>query len=84
MVTVDVKSIAEMTGTTLFDGIFEAKGPGGVINLGGPRQNLIVNIQTVEGPPLIPDGWTELFLNGPVTSIGEWNGTGYVSLETTL
>ena len=84
VVTVDVKSIAEMTGTTLFDGIFEAKGPGGVINLGGPRQNLIVNIQTVEGPPLIPDGWTELFLNGPVTSIGEWNGTGYVSLETTL
>jgi hypothetical protein len=84
VITVDVKSIAEMTGNTLFDGIFEAKGPGGVINLGGPRQNLIVNIATVEGPPLIPGGWTELILNGPITSIGEWNGAGYVSLETTL
>ncbi|HBK05356.1 MAG TPA: hypothetical protein DDZ81_05770 [Acetobacteraceae bacterium] len=84
VVTIDTKSIAEMTGNTLFDGIFEAKGPGAVINFGGPRQNLIVNIQTIEGPPLIPEGWTEVFLNGSVTSIGEWNGSGYVGLDTTL
>ncbi len=84
IVTIDTKSIAEMTGNTLFDGIFEAKGPGAVINFGGPRQNLIVNIQTIEGPPLIPNGWTEVFLNGSVTSIGEWNGSGYVGLDTTL
>ena len=82
--TIDVKSIAEMTGNTLFDGIYEAKGDGSFINLGGPRQNLIVNIATIEGPPLIPDGWTELLLNGKLTDIGEWNGTGYVGLETTL
>ena len=84
VVTIDTKSIAEMTGNTLFDGIFEAKGAGGVVNLGGPRQNLIVNIQTIEGPPLIPSGWTEMFLNGSVTSIGEWNGTGYVGIDSTL
>jgi hypothetical protein len=34
-VTVDTKSIAEMSGTTLFDGIYQAVGPGSVINLGG-------------------------------------------------
>ncbi|HYZ24912.1 MAG TPA: hypothetical protein VE690_22440 [Rhodopila sp.] len=82
--TVDTKSIAEMTGNTLFDGIFEAKGTGGVVNLGGPRQNMIVNIATVEGPPAIPSGWTEMILNGATTAIGEWNGTGYVPLESTL
>ena len=78
------KSITEITGNTLFDGIYEAKGEGAIVNLGGPRQNLIVNIATVEGPPLIPEGWTELILNGKVNAIGEWNGTGYVSLESTL
>jgi hypothetical protein len=84
IVTIDTKSIAEMSGNTLFDGIFEAQGVGAVVNLGGPRQNLIVNIQTIEGPPLIPDGWTELILNGAPTEIGEWTGTGYVGIETTL
>ena len=84
VVTVDTKSIAEITGNTLFDGIFEAKGPGAIINLGGPRQNLIVNIATIEGPPLIPSGWTELILNGTVNDIGEWNGAGYVPIESTL
>jgi hypothetical protein len=82
--TIDVKSIAEMTGNTLFDGIYEAKGDGSIINLGGPRQNMIVNIATIEGPPLIPDGWTELILNGRINDIGEWNGTGYVPIESTL
>ncbi|HQT76295.1 MAG TPA: hypothetical protein PLD10_04515 [Rhodopila sp.] len=84
VVTIDTKSIAEMTGNTLFDGIFEAQGLGGVVNLGGPRQNLIVNIATIEGPPTIPNGWTELILNGTLTEIGEWNGTGYVGIESTL
>ncbi|WP_428486799.1 beta strand repeat-containing protein [Rhodopila sp.] len=83
-VTVDTKSIAEMSGTLLFDGIFEAKGPGATINLGGTLQNLIVNIATMEGPPLIPDGWTELFLNAPTSEINEWNGTKYVGIESTL
>ena len=83
-VTVDTKSIAEMTGNTLFDGIFEAQGDGAIINLGGPRQDLIVNIQTIEGPPLIPAGWTELILNGAVNDIGEWNGSTYVGIESTL
>ena len=40
-VTVDTKSIAEMTGTALFDGIYEAKGPAALINLGGVRQGLL-------------------------------------------
>lgn len=89
-VTVDTKTIAEMTGNTLFDGIFEAKGqadgPEAVINLGGSKQGLVVNIATIEGPPLIPDGWTEVLLNGPdgTSSINEWTGTGYVGIETTL
>lgn len=83
-ITVDTKSIAEMSGTTLFDGIYEAQGPGAVINLGGALQHLIVNIATIEGPPSIPDGWTELLLNGPNARIQEWNGSGYVGIETTL
>nr|WP_294528259.1 hypothetical protein [uncultured Rhodopila sp.] len=84
IVTVDVSSIAEMTGNTLFDGIFEAQGNGAIINFGGPRENMIVNIATIEGPPLIPGGWTEILLNGTLNDIGEWNGTGYVGIETTL
>jgi hypothetical protein len=83
-VTVDTKSIAEMTGSILFDGIYEAKGPAALINLGGVRQGLVVNIATVEGPPLIPDGWTELILDGTDAKIQEWNGSAYVALETTL
>ena len=84
VVTVDTKSIAELAGNTLFDGIYQVEGPNAIINLGGPRQNLIVNIQTVEGPPLIPNGWTELILSGTPNEIGEWNGSGYVGLESTL
>jgi uncharacterized protein DUF4214 len=86
-VTVDTKSIAEMTGTTLFDGIYEAKsgvGQTALVNLGGVLQGLAVNIVTVEGPPLIPGGWTELILDGTGAEIQEWNGTKYVTLETTL
>jgi hypothetical protein len=83
-VTIDTKSIAEMTGTTLFDGIFEAKGPGAVVNLGGALQKLTVDIATIEGPPLNATGWTELTFNDTTAAINEWNGTGYVSVETTL
>ncbi len=83
-VTVDSSSIAEISGNTLFDGIFEAKGPGAVVNLGGSLEGLVVNIGTIEGPPLNPGGWTELTFNDPSAQINEWNGTGYVSVETTL
>lgn len=83
-VTVDTASIAEMSGTTLFDGIFEAQGANAVINLGGPREHLVVNIATIEGPPLNPTGWTEIYLDGPTDSITEWNGATYIPLETTL
>src|SRR6185437_8494755 len=83
-VTIDTKTIAEMAGTTLFDGIFEAKGPGATINLGGTLQGLAVDITAMQGPTLIPDGWTELTLNAPGSEINEWNGTAYVPIEQTL
>ncbi|MBS0639609.1 MAG: hypothetical protein JSS43_07035, partial [Proteobacteria bacterium] len=83
-ITVDTKSIAEIDGRTLFDGIFEAKGPDSDIRLGGPLQKLIVNIETLVGPPALPTGWTELILNDPTSKIEEWDGAKYVSLETTL
>jgi hypothetical protein len=85
-VTVDTKSIAEMdaANNVLFDGIFDAKGPGAVINLGGPLQDLIVNIETIEGPPLVPGGWTEVLFNDPTAVVQEWDGGKYVSLESTL
>jgi hypothetical protein len=83
-VTIDTKSIAELAGNTLFDGIFEAQGTNAAVLLGGPGQNLVVNIGTIEGPPLIPSGWTELLFNGITTNILEWNGTSYVPLESTL
>ena len=82
--TIDTSSIAEITGNTQFDGIFEAVGPGSVVNLGGSLEGLVVNIGTIEGPPLNPGGWTELMLNGPNTEINQWNGSAYVSIETTL
>ena len=83
-VTIDTKSIAEMDGTTLFDGIFEAKGPGAVVNLGGVLQGLTVDVATVEGPRLNLGGWTELTFNDPTAQINEWDGTKYVGVETTL
>lgn len=83
-VTIDTKSIAEMSGNVLFDGIYEAQGPGATVNLGGALQNLVVNIATVEGPPAIPEGWTELLFNGTSSAINEWTGTGYQSIEATL
>jgi hypothetical protein len=82
--TIDTATIAEKNGNTLFDGIFEAKGPGSIINLGGPLQDLIVNIETITGPPLIPEGWTELLLTDPTAKIQEWDGDKYVQIESTL
>jgi hypothetical protein len=83
-VTIDTKSIAELSGTVLFDGIFEAKGPTATVNLGGAGEGLIVNIVTIEGPPTIPDGWTELLFHAPGSQLNEWNGTTYVSIEQSL
>ena len=87
---IDTQSIAEMTGNTLFDGIFEAKtntplAPA-LIELGGSLQGDIVSIGTVEGPSPtnVPGGWTELSFTGLSTAIEEWNGTGYVGVETSL
>jgi hypothetical protein len=83
-VTVDTKSIAELTGNTLFDGIYQAVGASAVINLGGALQGLIVNVATLEGPPLNPPGWTELTYVGSTAAINEWNGTAYVPVESSL
>lgn len=89
-VTIDTKSIAEMSGTaatgnTLFDGIYQAVGPAAsAIDLGGALEGLIVNVTTLSGPQGNPPGWTELTFNGPDTAINEWNGTAYVSVETSL
>lgn len=86
-VVIDTSSIAEMTGNTLFDGIFEAKSdtlsPPAYVELGGTLEHLTVTIGTIEGPPIV-GGWTELIFNGPDTHIDEWNGTTYVAVETTL
>lgn len=96
-VTVDTKSIGEITGATstvvagvtvaantMFDGIYDATGADSVVNLGGAMEGLKVNIATLEGPPAYPTGWAELIMNGPNAQINEWNGTAYVGLETTL
>ena len=86
-VTIDTP-IAEMTGNTLFDGIFAAVGPGSVVHLGGAATaagpGAIVNIATIEGPQGNPTGWTELTFADPTSIIDEWNGTGYVSVESSL
>ena len=80
-VTIDTP-IATMRGTTLFDGIFQAKGLGAVMNLGGVGNT--VNIARMEGPQDNPTGWTELTFADPTSVIDEWNGTAYVSVETSL
>jgi hypothetical protein len=78
-VTIDTP-IAEMTGNTLFDGIFAAVGPGSVVDLGGAATaagpGAIVNIATIEGPQGNPTGWTELIL--PPSSM---NGMGPVTFQ---
>jgi len=83
-VTVDTRSIAELTGNTLFDGVFEAQGAASFINFGGKLQNLVVNIGTIEGPPLIAGGYTEVIFDAQGSGINEWNGTAYQSIEQTV
>ena len=83
-ITIDTSSISEISGTTEFDGIYEAKGANAAVRLGGALGKNIVNITTIVGPPGNPVGWTELSLNGPGAVVEEWNGTKYVSIETSL
>jgi hypothetical protein len=82
-VTIDTP-IATMLGTTLFDGIFQAKGLGSVMHLGGAGNP--VDIVTIEGPQGNPTGWTELTFADPTSVIDEWNvaAAGYVSVESSL
>ena len=82
-VTVDTSAIGEINGNALSDGSFEATGPGAVVNLGGQRGGLVVNIGTIEGQPG-QAGYTNLSFTGQGTAINEWNGTAYVSVETSL
>jgi hypothetical protein len=80
-VTIDTP-IAELDDTTLFDGIFDAKGSNALIQLGGVGHAVTIN--TIEGPPTNESGWTQLSLDGPAAAINEWNGTNYVSILTSL
>jgi hypothetical protein len=86
--TIDTVSIGEYNAVTksLFDGIFQAKGAGSVINFGGPLNNNIVNMTTIVGPfnQVTPNFWTEVIMDGPTSAINEWNGTAYVPIETSL
>lgn len=86
--TIDTTSIGEYSAPakTLFDGIFEAKGSGTVINFGGSAGGLAVGITTVSGPKLVPtqDFWTQLIFDNPGSEINEWNGTAYVPVESTI
>ena len=86
--TVDTASIGQYNAAThtLFDGAFEALGGGRVINLGGKIGGLAVNVETLTGPKPTPTHsyWTQLILDDPGSQINEWNGTSYVSIETTL
>ena len=76
--------IADIRGTTLIDGYFDAKGAGAIINLGGTMigsANRIINIATLAGPYNRLDRaepqWRERCDH-------EWNGSAYTSVETTL
>jgi hypothetical protein len=76
-VTIDTKSIANITGNALSSGNFEVQA-GAVLNLGGTLEALVVNIATIDG------AWTNLEFNGPNSVVNEWNGSTYVPVETTL
>ncbi len=70
----------------LFDGIYEALGAGQTINMGGKGGGLTVAATTLSGPKavLTPNYWTQLIFDDAGSQINEWNGTSYVSIETTL
>ena len=86
--TVDTSSIAQYSAAqhTLFDGAFEALGAGRVINLGGKAGGLGGDIENRIGPKPTPTQsyWTQFVFDDPGSQINEWNGTSYVSVETTL
>jgi len=86
--TVDTASIGQYTAAThtLFDGAFEALGTGRVINLGGKAGGLTVDVETLTGPKPSPTHsyWTQLVFDDPGSQINEWNGSTYVSVESTL
>ena len=86
--TVDTSSIAQYDAAkrTLFDGAFEALGAGRTINLGGKLGGFAVNIETMTGPKPTPTHsyWTQLIYDDPGSQINEWNGSSYVSVESTL
>ncbi len=86
--TVDTSSIAQYDAVkhVLFDGAFEALGAGRTINLGGKLGGLAVDVETLTGPKPTPTHsyWTQLIYDDPGSQINEWNGTSYVSIESTL
>ncbi len=86
--TVDTASIGQYNATqhVLFDGAFDALGTGRVINMGGKGGGLTVDIETMIGPKPTPTRsyWTQLVYDDPGSQINEWNGTGYVPVESTL
>jgi serralysin len=86
--TVDTSSIAQYTAAThtLFDGAFDALGSGRVINLGGKAGGFVVDIETLTGPKPSPSHsyWTQLEFDDPGSQINEWNGSSYVSVESSL
>ena len=86
--TVDTSSIAQYDAAkhTLFDGAFEALGGGRTINLGGKAGGFVMDVETLTGPKPTPTHsyWTQLIYDDPGSQINEWNGTSYVSIESTL
>jgi len=61
-------------------------GAGRTINLGGKLGGLAVDVETLTGPKPTPTHsyWTQLIYDDPGSQINEWNGTSYVSIESTL
>ncbi len=86
--TVDTASIAQYDTARhiLFDGAFEALGGTTTVNLGGKLGGFKLAIETLTGPKPTPTHsyWTQLIYDDPGSQINEWNGTGYVPVESTL
>ena len=86
--TVDTSSIAQYDTAkhTLFDGAFEALGGGRTINLGGKAGGFVMDVENLTGPKPTPTHsyWTQLIYDDPGSQINEWDGTRYVSIESTL
>lgn len=86
--TLDTKSLGpyDASKSLLFDGIYEALGAGRVINLGGKGGGLVVAAETLSGPKatLTSNYWTQITLKDVGSQVNEWNGSTYVSVETTL